>query len=212
LLTDKRFEDTTANLFRNYVAAFRYSSPATRLSHARAGVRDFAHVSYIGPPFSAGSCSCLPVKERLPGGPLNTFHSDDEIAAIACGLVHRTLPKHSWTHAAHFAAALWFLYRYSSKDALPLIRDAITAYNETTGVANTETSGYHETITHASLRAAAHFRAMRQDAPLYVVCNELLASPFGKSDWILRYWTKERLFTPEARKRWVDPDLLELPF
>lgn len=153
-----------------------------------------------------------PVKERVLGGPLNTFHSDDEIASIAHGLIHRTLPRERWTHAAHFAAALWFLCHYSFEDALRFIRDSIRSYNEASGVANTETSGYHETITEASLRAAAHFRYIGRDAPLHAVCNELLASPFGKSDWILRHWTKERLFTPDARKRWVDPDLSALPF
>ena len=153
-----------------------------------------------------------PVKERVSGGPLETFHSDDEIAAIAHGLIHRTLPKPNWTHAAHFAAALWFLCHHSLEHALPLIRDSIRAYNEATGVANTETSGYHETITQASLRAAAYFRRERHDAPLYSICNELLASAFGRSDWILLYWTKETLFTPEARRRWVEPDVLQLPF
>ena len=143
---------------------------------------------------------------------MNIFHSDDEIAAIAHGLIHRTLPKSGWTHAAHFAAALWFLCHHSLDDALFLIRDSIRAYNEVTGVANTESSGYHETITQASMRAAAHFRSVRPGAPLYTICNDLLASHLGKSDWILRHWTKEQLFSPEARKRWVDPDLLNLPF
>lgn len=143
---------------------------------------------------------------------MRTFHSDDEVAAIADSLIHRTLPKSNWSHAAHFAAAFWFLAHHSFEDALPLIRTAIRAYNESTEVANTSTSGYHETITQASLRAVAHFLALHPDAPLHAVCNQLLASPFGKSDWILRYWTKEKLFTPEARNRWLDPDLSELPF
>lgn len=98
------------------------------------------------------------------------------------------------------------------RKVLPLIRDCIRTYNEATGVANSETSGYHETITQASLRAAAHFHSLRHGAPLYAICNELLRSPLGRSDWILHYWTKATLFTPEARRRWVDPDLLELPF
>lgn len=111
---------------------------------------------------------------------MNTLHSDDEIAAIAHGLIHRTLPKSCWTHAAHFAAALWFLRHHSRDNALNRIRESIRAYNEASGLANTDSSGYHETITQASLRVASHFRCMRKGAPLYAICNDLLASPHSE--------------------------------
>jgi hypothetical protein len=39
------------------------------------------------------------------------FHSDVEIDYLARGLIDRSLPKSAWTHAAHFAAALWLLKR-----------------------------------------------------------------------------------------------------
>jgi hypothetical protein len=131
---------------------------------------------------------------------------------IAEALLHKTLPRNSWTHAAHFAAALWFLCRYSVDDSLLVLRDAIRTFNEATGVANTLTSGYHETITQASLRAASHFRNERITLPIHLICNELLASRFGRSDWLLHHWTKERLFSPDARECWVDPDVSKLPF
>jgi hypothetical protein len=90
----------------------------------------------------------------------------------------------------------------------PLIR----AYNEATGVQNTDTSGYHETITVASLRAAHCWLADRPDAALHAVLNELLATPVGRSDWLLTYWSKAVLFSAHARRVWVDPDLRPLPF
>jgi len=34
----------------------------------------------------------------------------------------------------------------------------------------------------------------------------------GKSDWILTYWSREKLFSVEARRSWVEPDLLGLKF
>ena len=45
----------------------------------------------------------------------------------------------------------------------------IRAYNEATGGANTETRGYHETITQASLRAARSFLMERPKKPLFEV-------------------------------------------
>jgi hypothetical protein len=42
--------------------------------------------------------------------------------------------------------------------------------------------------------------------------NELLRSPLGQPEWVLRYWSRDTLFAVEARKYWVAPDLAPLPF
>ena len=140
------------------------------------------------------------------------FTSNDEIFEIADGLIHRTLPKSSWTHAAHFAATVWLLARYPEIDVVHRLPNIIRAYNEATGVANTDTSGYHETITLASIRAASAFLARDSRRPLFVTCNELMASPLGRSEWLLTYWSRPRLFSVEARRNWLDPDIQALPF
>ena len=140
---------------------------------------------------------------------MSHFHSDAEIERIARGLIDRSLPKSSWTHAAHFAAALWPL-RW--EDAHANMPSFIRAYNEATGVSNTDTSGYHETITLASLRAARAWLADRPGVPLHTVLSELLASPLGRSDWLLAYWSRPVLFSVAARRAWVEPDVSPLPF
>ena len=141
------------------------------------------------------------------------FTCDADVAAIGRGLIERTLPKPVWTHGAHFAAALWLIRERPdltpARDMPPLI----CAYNEATGVENTDNAGYHETITQASLRAAAAFlRKVPPGTPLFTACNELMAGPLGKADWLLSYWSSERLFSVAARRRWVEPDLQPLPF
>jgi hypothetical protein len=135
--------------------------------------------------------------------------TDTDIARIAAGVIDRTLPKPEWTHAAHFACALWMLAA-PGRDARAEMPGLIRAYNEATGVANTDTEGYHETITQASLRAAATW--LRPGVPLSEALAALLASDHGRSDWLLRYWSKPVLFSPEARRAWVEPDLQPLPF
>ena len=140
------------------------------------------------------------------------FTSDDEIFEIAHGLIHRTLPKSAWTHAAHFAAAIWLLASYPEIDVVHRLPNIIRAYNEATGVANTDTSGYHETITLVSIRAASSFLAKDRQRPLFVTCNELMASPLGRPEWLLAYWSRPLLFSVEARRMWVEPDIQALPF
>jgi hypothetical protein len=137
--------------------------------------------------------------------------SDADIDRIARGVIDRTLPKPEWTHAAHFAAAVWMLSR-PDRDAFREMPGLIRAYNAATGVPNTDTEGYHETITQASLRAARARLAARPAAPLSAVLADLLAGPQGRSEWLLIHWTKPVLFSPEARCAWVEPDLQPLPF
>jgi hypothetical protein len=89
----------------------------------------------------------------------------------------------------------------------------ITRYNEATNTANTDTSGYHHTITLASVRAAAdHLARCGPSVPLHSALASLMAADLGRSDWLLAYWTRDTLFSVMARKVWVDPDRAPLPF
>jgi len=139
------------------------------------------------------------------------FSSDSEIDRIGRGLLDRSLPKAEWTHAGHFAAAAWVLRRpdmEATRDMPGLIR----AYNEATGVNNTDTTGYHETITQASLRAARAWLRERPASALFEALNGLLSSEYGRSDWLLTHWSRQVLFSVTARRSWVDPDVRPLPF
>ncbi len=142
---------------------------------------------------------------------MTTFTTDAEIERIASGVIDCTLPKAEWTRAGHFAAALWLLRHHSY---VPMLMPGlICTYNDAVGTKNTDTSGYHETITQASLRAAAHILdGFPADTPLHVVLATLLASDFGQPDWLLHYWSHDRLFSVQARRAWADPDLNALPF
>ncbi|WP_296597888.1 hypothetical protein [Phenylobacterium sp.] len=137
--------------------------------------------------------------------------TDADIARIGRGLVDRTLPKSEWTHAAHFAAAFWLITR-DGADPEAQMPGLIRAYNAATGGVNSDTEGYHETITLASLRAARAVLAARPHASLAAALADLLAGPLGRSDWLLAHWSKDRLFSVEARRAWVEPDLQPLPF
>lgn len=139
------------------------------------------------------------------------FSSDAEIERIGQGLLDRTLPKKEWTHAGHFAAACWLL-RQPGRDALRDMPELIRRYNEATGVANSDSGGYHETITLGSLRAARAWLALRPGIPLHQALEALLASEYGRPDWLLAYWSKALLFSVAARRGWVEPDLRPLPF
>ena len=139
--------------------------------------------------------------------------TDAAIARIALGVIDRTLPKRDWTHPAHFATALW-LCRHRPDLATPQgMRTLISRYNDATLTANTDSSGYHHTITCASMRAAAHhLERYAPEAPLHRVLTALMASRPGNPDWLLDHWHRATLFSVLARRNWVEPDRQPLPF
>ena len=139
------------------------------------------------------------------------YVSDADILHVAHGLRDRTLPKTEWTHAAHFAAAVW-LIRSAEYDAERDMPGLILAYNSACGVKNSDTEGYHETITLASIRMAAHLLdEIERDTPLFQAVNHIIASGLDRSEWILKHWSRDVLFSVKARREWVQPDLAPLP-
>jgi hypothetical protein len=140
------------------------------------------------------------------------FHSDAEIAHIGEGLVARTLPRPEWTHEAHLAAATYLLLRRPDIDIDKALPGLIRRYNESVGGVNSDTEGYHETITRLFLHGVRLSLAeAHREKPLHELVNELLLSPMGRRDWPLRFYSPGRLFSVEARKHFVEPDLRALP-
>jgi len=140
------------------------------------------------------------------------FESDAAIIRIGEGLLARDLPRADWTHEAHLAATTYLLTRRPGVNLDRDLRAIISGYNESVGGVNDDTQGYHETITRAFLHGVRLFLAEADlDDPLRELVNDLLLSPMGRRDWPLRFYSAERLFSVEARRRFVPPDLAVLP-
>ena len=141
------------------------------------------------------------------------YASEADIIRVGEGFSACTLPRVEWTHAAHFAAALWLMRYRPDLDASTEMPRMIRAYNESVGGVNDDSSGYHETITLASLRALRGvLEANPADMPIYRIVNALMASSLGNPNWLLEYWSRDRLMSVEARRQWQEPDLKPLPF
>jgi len=140
------------------------------------------------------------------------FTSDAEIVRIGEGLLARTLPRPDWTHEAHLAATSYLLLRRPDIDLDSRLPDIIRGYNESVGGVNSDAEGYHDTITQTYLHGVRLFLSgANDDAALHESVNALLVSAIGRRDWPLRFYSRERLFSVEARRRLVAPDLAALP-
>lgn len=116
----------------------------------------------------------------------------------------RRLPKTRWTHEAHLVVCRLVLDRLGPDEALTHLRHAIRSYNEATGTPNTDTGGYHETLTRYYVRAVA----VAGNCPL----DDLVAHPACSRTAPLVHWSRARLFSTEARRAWVAPDLAAIPW
>jgi hypothetical protein len=140
------------------------------------------------------------------------FTTDAEIEHLGEGLLARTLSKEEWTHEAHLAATTYLLLRRPDIDIDKELPGIIRRFNESVGGVNSDSEGYHETITRAFLRAVRLFLAEADPkAPLHELVNELLLSPMGRRDWPLRFYSRELLFSVEARRNFVEPDVAAFP-
>lgn len=135
------------------------------------------------------------------------FADDAAIRSIGERMLGRTLPKVEWTHEAHLSTCAWIILERPDIAPERDLPDLIRRYNESVGGVNDETQGYHETITQVSIKAVRASLARSEGRALVERVNALLEAPEGRRDWPLRFYSRERLFSKEARLGWMEPDL-----
>jgi hypothetical protein len=139
---------------------------------------------------------------------IRLFENDAAIAEIGEGLLARNLPRALWTHEAHLAACTWILRDRPDIDPAIDMAEIISAYNVAVGGVNDDNQGYHETITQVYIAAVkAHLAEVGEAIPLYEAVNALLLSNRGRRDLPLRFYSTERLFSVQARRTFIEPDL-----
>jgi hypothetical protein len=140
------------------------------------------------------------------------FSSDAEIERLGEGLLACSLEVADWTHEAHLGATAYLLLNRPEIDLDKNLPGFIRRFNESLGGVNSDTEGYHDTITRTFLAGVRLFLAEpRNSESLHEIVNALLLSPMGRRDWPLRFYSRPRLFSVEARRSFVTPDLASLP-
>jgi hypothetical protein len=139
------------------------------------------------------------------------LHKHAEVSAntlpyILSGLRNCSLPKPEWTHCAHLVFATALIDELGLEGAELTAPDIIRAYNVATGGVNSDSEGYHHTLTLFFLREVNAFIGDASGA-LHARATALLASNLANRDYPLRYYSRERLFSIEARRGWLAPDL-----
>ena len=108
-------------------------------------------------------------------------------------------------HREHLELVWTYLGRYPIVAASEAVAGAIRHVARRHGAPDK----YHDTMTQAWVRLVAFHRADSQAATF----DQFLAENPGLMDRGLldRHYSRDRLFSPDARAAWIEPDLRELP-
>jgi hypothetical protein len=123
---------------------------------------------------------------------------------ITAGLLEASLPQPEWTHRGHITAAHFLISTRGRDAALALCRERIPLLNAAHGVENSDTGGYHETLTVFYVSAVAD--AVARGCTLDETLAEL------DRNAALRWWSEPVLMSVAARRRFVPPDVAAPPF
>lgn len=135
-----------------------------------------------------------------------TFLHEREVIDLVRSFEDASVSRSDWRHAEHLVVALYYLTRH----------DLETAYEKMkSGIMNLLANGfkvdlakempYHETVTRFWMETVAAYNASKNGATLVDKANEV-ATMWDK-DYPLRFYSREVLFSDEARANFVPPDL-----
>jgi hypothetical protein len=138
--------------------------------------------------------------------PVTGREIDEFLSAFEAG----TLPRSRWTHGAHLLTGACYLHALGEAAAIDKMRLCVRRYNEAVGGKNTDTSGYHETITIAWIKLLAGL--LRKVEPVERAEFAALAVERFESDRniLSRYYDFDLLASVEARTSWIEPTLASL--
>jgi uncharacterized FAD-dependent dehydrogenase len=133
------------------------------------------------------------------------YKTETEITEIINLFEAAKLPHETWRHAEHLTMAMHYAMHNNFDEALNKMRTGILKLNDFHGVVTTPERGYHETLTVIWTRAVYDFVMVNPNRNLLETANEIIET-FDK-DYPLKFYSREVLFSVEARFSFVEPDL-----
>lgn len=135
------------------------------------------------------------------------YKSEGEIAAVVDGFESCTTTDSGFTHRAHLTVAVWYLARGSTSASLQRMRASILRFLDHHHVGHEK---YNETLTLFWIKLVRQYLdELDPKCSLLDATNALIES-LGNSQLVFDYYTRERLWSEEARQVWVEPDLKAL--
>lgn len=137
---------------------------------------------------------------------IRKFENESEIVNLVRSFETATISHDDWKHAEHLVVALYYLSHHDRETATNKMRAGILNLLEFGFKIDLKKEmPYHETITRFWMDTVADFNASKNGTSLLDKANEV-AYKWDK-DHPLKFYSRELLFSNEARARFVEGDL-----
>lgn len=129
-----------------------------------------------------------------------------DIENFVCDFEAGRIAPDEWDHRAHLTVAAWYLARYPEGEATERMIRGIRRHNHVHGVLQSAKGGYHETITLFWLVVTrTALGRMHRGWTLAARIERVVHRLASDKNLIFEFYDRDRLFTDEARARWMPP-------
>ena len=125
--------------------------------------------------------------------------TDAEILSLVYRLEHCQLGPSDFHHRDHLAVTVAYLYSAPVEPALEKLRDSLLRF-----IAFHGAKGYNETLTRFWVLQVEKRLDRKQCLAESV---QQIQQELGDKTLVFNYYSKERINSPEAKEKWVAPDL-----
>ena len=132
------------------------------------------------------------------------YQSEKEIFEIVRGLENGTIGREDWRHAEHLTVACYYAFHLNYETALKKMRDGIFNLLNAFKIDLSTEMPYHETLTVFWMHTI--FDLKENQTSLVEFTNQILKIG-GDKDFPMKFYSRELLFSPEARLKFVAADL-----
>jgi hypothetical protein len=136
---------------------------------------------------------------------MKNYSKENEIFSLVEAFENGTISRDEWRHAEHLTVALVYLSNHDFATAYAKMQAGIFNLLKSFGVDLKKEMPYHETLTVFWLKTVEDFKNSKKGTPILEICNEL-TEKFDK-DYPLAFYSRELLFSEEARARFIEADL-----
>jgi hypothetical protein len=135
----------------------------------------------------------------------------EEAEILVAAFEDGNLDKDDWSHEAHLLAGMKMCLLYQENAYLEM-KKRVISFNEAVGTTNSDSSGYHETITMYWIWEIFNFckknNITRFDQ--YAVDTLLMSEEMAERNTFLQYYQKETIISTAARRNILESDLKKM--
>jgi len=137
---------------------------------------------------------------------IGRYKDENEIYRLLRSFENTTVSRDDWKHAEHLVVALCYLEKHDLASATDKMRSGLMNLLTTGfGIDLEKEMPYHETLTVFWMQTVYAYSLMHNEKSLIEKANGLIES-FDK-DHPLNFYTRNRLFSDEARATFIEPDI-----